>query len=304
MLNMNDRTKGFLALSLAAFIFSFFGYFIRLQSNGFTDSGQLFYRSLWALLIVAIIIILKKCWILYKSEFFAILVFSAASSFAVLLFTISIGLTKASNVVMMLYVGGIITAFVFGTLLFKENITKLKVFSILLAIIGLVIFAYPFNITGIALIGIITGLASGFFDATANSLRKLIKMSSKEVMLFFSFTVSIILTGLISLNNGFVNSGQTVEPVAYIAGFVQAFLIVIVGYLLIYGFRHIDVNIGTIVLTSEIFISLGVNSLLLNETPSIYEFIGAVVIFFACVLVGISSLTYTNKKSKQSKRSL
>lgn len=295
---MNDRTKGFLALSLAAFIFSFFGYFIRLQSNGFTDSGQLLYRSLWALLIVTIAIILKKSWILFKTELFAILIFGIASSFYVLLFTISIGLTKASNVVMMLYVGSIITAFILGTLLFKESITKLKIISIALAIIGLAIFAYPFNISGIALVGIITGLASGFFDSTANSLRKFIKSSSKEVMLFFSLTIAVIFTSLISLNSGFVKDGETVASIAYIAGFIQAFFIVMVGYLLIYGFRHLDVNIGTIVLTSEIFISLGVNALLLNEKPSIYEFIGAVVIFFACVLVGLGSLTFVNIKTK------
>lgn len=294
-----DYIKGFLALIGAATILSFYGLTIRLQSESFTSYGQLFFRTALALGIILVIISIKKSWHVPKSERKWLIAFGVGNTIYPFLFTISVLNINAANSVMMLYVGGIVAAFLIGTVFLKEKISKMKLLGAILAFAGLAVFAFPFDIKGAALVGVGAGLIAGAFDATSNALRKYITETPREVMLAISFGTLVVIVGsVISLTS--VNAVQSfpIQIPSYIAMAIHSVCMITGGYLLIYGFRHFDVNAGTIVLSSEIFISLLVNYLVLSETPSRNEIVGALMIFSASGAIALS----VNEKKRSSKR--
>ncbi|MFW5703887.1 MAG: hypothetical protein ACOCXQ_03545 [Patescibacteria group bacterium] len=59
-INNCNQLKGFLALTATAAILGTFGILIRDLSTSFSDAGQVFIRSLFAAVIIAIIVIVKK----------------------------------------------------------------------------------------------------------------------------------------------------------------------------------------------------------------------------------------------------
>ncbi len=291
-----DYIKGFLALIASATIFSFYGLTIRVQAEGFSSYAQLLFRTSLALLIVLVIATLKKSWKFPKSERKWLIAFGVGNTIYPLMIIIATLNIKASSAIMMLYVGGIVTAFIIGSLFLKEKITKYKMISAFLALIGLAVFAYPFNIRGAALIGVVAGLLAGVLDASSNSLRKYIVKTPREILMITSFTTAVVLMSLaVAINSGPAIIAPVTVPV-YVAMLVHAVCIVAVGYLLIYGFQHFDVNAGTIVLSSEIFISLIVNYFLLNESPTVNEFIGALIIFSASVAIAMNGVVKKNQR--------
>lgn len=284
-----DQIKGFLALIGAATILSFYGLTIRLQSESFTSYGQLFFRTAIALILILIIIAVKRNWKVPRSERKWLIAFGVGNTIYPFLFTISVLNINAANSVMMLYVGGILAAFLIGSVFLREKITKLKLIGALLAFIGLAVFAFPFDIRGAALVGIGAGLTAGVFDAISNALRKYITETPREVMLAISFGTLVVIVGsVISLTSVQAVESSPVQVPSYIAMIVHSVCIIAGGYLLIYGFRHFDVNAGTIVLSSEIFISLAVNYFVLSESPSVNEVIGALIIFSASGAIALS----------------
>jgi len=190
----------------------------------------------------------------------------------------------------MLYAGGILSSLVLGSVVFREKVTPLKVASSLTALTGLLIFAYPFSLAGSALFGVVMGLVSGLFDAICNSIRKYLRHTPREMVLATSFliTITLLSTTLAASPQVAVTSALTLPVSA--AVLVHGLLIIATGYLLIYGLKRTDVHIGTIVLASEIFISLVVNYFLLQESPTMQEFIGALVIFSASILIALGSI--------------
>jgi drug/metabolite transporter (DMT)-like permease len=292
---MSNRSKGVIALLLAATLYSFYGVFIRQMAHDFSNAAQVGARAGVALIIVLTIIGLKRNWSMPASERWLLLAFGVVNTLYPLMITISTGRIKASNTVLMLYGGGIVTAFLVGTVFLKEKVDFKKLFGICLALIGLAVFAYPYNLGAVALGGIVAGLFAGFFDAAGNSLRKYIKKTPREVLLATSFLTTVIIMGTFASQSSEAALRPPFEIPTIVAVIVHAICLVAVGYLLIYAFKHIDVNIGTVILASEIFIALTVNYFLLHESPSLQELVGAIIIFCAATVAAILESGWFNR---------
>lgn len=292
----DSNIKGFLALFAAAVLYSFYGVFIRVQAHSFSNYGQLLTRGSLALLMVLVIIAVKKNWRFPKQERRLLVLFGVVNTLYPLAMVVSTRHIKASNAVMMLYVGGIASAFLIGSLLFKEAVTKTKIASLAMALTGLGIFAYPFKLAGSTLLGVLAGLGAGVCDAVGNSLRKYITETPREILLATAVSVSVVMMSAALLLTAQPIVTHTIALPTYVVIVLHALGIVFTGYLLVYGFKNIDVNIGTVILASELFVSMVVNRICLHESPSTNELIGAVVIFGASILVAFSSTIRHRKK--------
>ena len=81
------------------------------------------------------------------------------------------------------------------------------------------------------------------------------------------------------------------------AGIATIAISVLIGYLLVYGFGNFDVNLGTIILATELFFALVINALILKEIPTAYEIVGGLLIFSGTV---VTSLKLNGDKSSSS----
>jgi len=72
-----------------------------------------------------------------------------------------------------------------------------------------------------------------------------------------------------------------------VAGLVFALLQISLGNLLLYGFQHFDVNVGTVILATELFFASLIGLIFFREIPSTHEIIGGCFIFVASILSAV-----------------
>jgi len=296
-----NQTKGFIALVSTAGILGTFGVLIRILSESFSDVGQVFVRSVFATLIIAFIVAYKKIHPLklFGSDRKYIFLFSTAFPLSLLLFTYSANSIKVSNSLFMLYVGSLISTALFGRFVFQEKFTSKHIASLILALAGLTFFVHPFSPESFSL-GIIAGILSGIFEGASHTLRKLMKGVKREVVVFYQSLSGVVFAfGLLLFSNEVLFKEFHIVPL--LVAMLFGLLLVVIGYLLVYGFSNFDVNLGTIILATELLFALVINALILKEYPTSYEIIGGLLVFSATVLV---SMNLKSRKKAQTQPTL
>lgn len=283
---MTSSRKGFYALTGAAFIYATFGVIIRFLSPAFGDNFQVLARFFVAAAIISVFnIITGKASRLAGKTILRISALGIAFVSVVLLFTYSINNTKIANTVFLLYAGSLTSSFLIGTYIFKEKVTINKAAAIVLALFGIAMFANAFLALSI---GVIAGLASGILDGIQNSLRKTLKGVDRNLVLQYSFAAGSAFAALVT----FISREQMIKSISalpIIVIFFYAVLLLVMGNLLLYGFQHFDVNVGTVILSMEFLFAALLGLILFREVPTVKEMIGGGLIFVASILSGIDS---------------
>lgn len=252
---LNLHTMGFFALLFTAFLFSTFGIMVRELDKAFGQLTQIALRFLLAGVLLLIWMIVRKLsFKIPRQKILHSIIFVLIGPIAVIFFTYSIINIKASNTIFLFYIGSITISFILGILIFKEEVNKQRLISLKLVFLGLLLFIYPFNSEFISL-GVIAGLCAGIFDGISNMLRKSLKEVPREILLFYNYGIG----GLIVLLLAFLKQETMITNItisSIIILIVYAFALIILGYLLLFGFKHFDINVGTIVLATEIFFAM------------------------------------------------
>jgi drug/metabolite transporter, DME family len=279
-----NKKNGFIALISTAAIFGGFGVLIRMLAETFSNTGSVLARSLTASIVIIGIVLFKKInpLKLEKQQWKYVLFFSIVFPISLLCFTFSANSIKVSNSLFMLYVGSLASTAILGRVLFKEKFTPIKIISLVFVIIGLSFFVYPFDIKTISL-GLVLGILAGVCEGGSHTLRKLMGNMKREVIVFYQSVSAVIVSiFFFSISNEvFIKNFSTN---GLIVAIVFGVLLVVIGYLLAYGFGNFDVNLGTVILAAELFFALIVNAIFLKEYPTLYETIGGVIIFLAAAL--------------------
>ena len=294
-----DQKKGFAALVSTAAILGTFGVLIRALAETFSDSGQVFARSFFATLIIASVVLYKKLnpFKLPKGSKRYVLAFSVVFPLSILCFTISANLEKVSNSLFMLYVGSLASTAIVGKLFFKEKFGFKHILALVLAVIGLSFFVYPFSFETLS-VGILLGIASGIFEGMSHSLRKLMKDVKREVVVFYQSLSGVVLASVLLLFSNEVFIKEFHLSSVFVA-MLFGLLLVSIGYLLVYGFGNFDVNLGTIILATELFFALVINALILREYPTANELVGGFLIFAG---TAVTSLKLGEKKQEANEK--
>lgn len=283
------NAQGALALLTAAFTYACFGLLIRVMATMFGNNAQVAFRFVFAFLFLAIFALLvKRPTKLTGKTLVKVAALGATFAGVVILFTISVNLTKLGNSVFLLYAGSIITSLLIGTLVLKEKLTPMKVFAIVLSLIGLAM--YSSALLALSL-GVVTAILSGLLDGVSNSLRKTLKGIDRNSILLYQYAFGSVIT-LLVLAIAPQDSIRTVSFWPIAAGLIFAALLIGLGNLLLYGFQHFDVNVGTVILATELFFASLIGWIFFREVPAPNEAIGGAVIFLASILsaVDVSAL--------------
>lgn len=283
-MTFTDSTKGAGALLGAAFTYACFGLLIREMAVMFGDNAQTAFRFVAAFAILGFIALcIKRPVKLSRRTLLQIAGLGVAFFGVVLLFTISVNLTKIGNTVFLLYAGSIITSLLVGTLIFKERLTGMKLFAIALSLVGLAMYSSAILALSV---GVVTAIASGVLDGVSNGVRKALKGIDRNTVLLYQYGFGAI-CALIALAIAPHDAIRSVSIFPIIVGIVFGALLVGIGKLLLYGFQHFDVNVGTVILATELVFALLIGWLFYQEVPTANELIGGIVIFVASIVSAV-----------------
>ena len=289
----SDKVKGASALFTSAFIYSTFGILIRQMALMFGDSAQTAVRFGVAFVFIFILNFIRKQSInLPKKAILKACLLGLSFGCVVLLFTISVNNTKIANSVFLLYAGSMISSLAIGTILLKEKLTTIKIVAILIAFLGLYMYSDAILVMSV---GIIAGIVSGLFDGISNAIRKTLKGLNRNAILTYQFAFSSLLAALAMLVMGEVILKQ-ILPLSILAVIIFAFLQIGLGNLLLYGFQHFDVNVGTVILATELFFASILGFLLFKEIPTSREILGGMLIFTASIISTVDLKGLISKK--------
>jgi drug/metabolite transporter (DMT)-like permease len=285
--------EGAAALLAAAFIYATFGLLIREISKMLSVGAQTTVRFALAAAIAGVVYLLvRKKARLSTREWWLTIALGVVFGIVVLLFTLAVTNTTIANSVFLLYAGSILSSFLVGTIVFKEKVTGIKLVAIAIGIVGLGMYSQTFLALSI---GVIAAFASGLFDGVANGLRKKLKGIDRNLVISSSYAVAAVLALGVTILLG----GQWLYEISWTSittVVVFAILLVFLSNLLLFGFQHFDVNVGTVILASELFFATLLGYIFFREQPTANELIGGVLIFAASIIASVDFGSFGRKK--------
>ncbi len=283
-----NKTKGFLSLLSAGFLFGMFGIFVRLLNSELTNYQQIFFRSVVGFIFAFMIIIIFKRKVSFKSiSTINLLLFSISLPLTIIFYTLSILKTKIILAVASLFLGSILFSLISGILFFKEKLTVKKSLAIISSILALYYFTTPFSLININ-VGLVFGILSGFADALSNTFKKHL---GGKVDKFFLVSIQMMGTIIVSSILMFYTktfSVPHISPLIFSVGLLFGFLLMVNNYLMLIGFNNFDLNLGTIILSSELLFASIFGYLFSKEIPTLNELIGGGLITFAIVIAHLN----------------
>lgn len=287
---------GYLSLLLAALIYASFGIYIRVLNQDLSPYQQILFRGVIGfVLATALTLLLKRKFSIRGISKKALLGYMLIFPVAVILYVFSILNTKIATTLFGYYVGTLMTSLVIGKFFFKEPIHLIKKLSMLLTLVGLAVYTYPLSAESFNL-GLILALMAGFFDAFANGLRKYVAGKLDRIVLvalqLFGVAIVAVPFVLLTLDQGL----PTISPISWLVGIWFGLMLLAINYLLLYAFSRFDLNLGTIVLSSELFFAAVMAFFVFGETIKLTELAGALLIVIATGLVGIDPSKFIGKK--------
>jgi len=283
-----NKTKGFISLLSAGFLFGFFGILVRLLNSQLSNYQQIFFRSVVGFILASLIIILFKRKISFKNTSIKnLLLFAVSLPLCIIFYTLAILKTKIVLAVATLFLGSILFSLISGILFFKEKLTVKKGLSIITSILALYYFTFPFSLTNFN-VGLIFGILSGFMDALSNSFKKHL---GGKVDRFLLIAIQMMGTIIVSLILMFYTKTLTIpqiSPFILSVGLIFGLFLMLNNYLMLVGFHNFDLNLGTIVLSSELLFASIFGYLFYKEIPTANELIGGGLIAFSIIIAHLN----------------
>lgn len=298
---MPSRIKGFIALLLCALIFASFSIWVRLLSTDLLPYQQIGFRNAIALLIALLVIMItKQSFIsIQQASRWQVFAYTITFPIAVVLYTLSVLQVSIMTTIFGLYLGSLVMSFILGISIFKETITTPKIISLAMVFVGLLIYSFPFQ-SGIFSIGFLLAIASGGFDALANCFRKALAGKIDRFVL-----VALQMIGGLSIAVVLIQFFQqttlpTLSPTTWIIGILFGFSLVTISYLTLVGFSNFDLNLGTVVLSTELFFAALLGYVVFRETASPSQIMGSTILLLASALTNVSEEQMRQFFGKQS----
>jgi len=216
----------------------------------------------------------------------ALILFAITLPISVILFTLSIFHASVALAVFSFYSATLITQFVLGRLFFGEKLSTLKGLAFISMLITILAFTNPFSHFSISL-GLVFGLLSGVVQGVASSFQKKLSGSSDKnsLLVIQTFAGAIIAAVILLVTDKplFVN----LTGFEWLTAVVFGLSMLAITYLFLVGYKYVNLNTGSILVSSELFFGPFFAYILLSENISINIFIGGLFTIVAAVLANL-----------------
>ncbi len=288
---MNKKTGLTLVLS-SAFFYASYGVWSRLMASTFGDFSQAWTRYLFLLLLVLII---NWKWKIFKPIVKSDIPWLLAIAFAG-------GLNQApyyfgfkhldiGTAVMLFYTGLVTGGYVWGKFVFNEKITPKIMFSLLLAILGMLVI-YKFDLKPNQIFPALMTILAGFMGSAGVILPKKTTGEYHEFQVMTWYLVlGFVVNGIISifLKDAIPNISE-VKPWLAQLGYSTAFLLA--NWVAIKGYKYFDASVASLLGTTEIIFGIILGMILFGETMTIGMVLGAILIIISATLPHIKLSRY------------
>jgi drug/metabolite transporter (DMT)-like permease len=189
----------------------------------------------------------------------------------------------------MFFGGSTLGGFILGKFLFQENLNRLKITSLFLALIGLLL-VYSISINPGQFWYLWLAFGSGLGAALWNSLSKKVADSYSAIQLNgLDFLITGIITLIISIGFQETWSWPNLSQ-PWIANGLFLILFALAGQLIIYGFKNLDVQRGSLIMLLEIVFGILLGSWFFHELLGFWSLVGGGLIILAAALPEMSEI--------------
>jgi len=286
------RTKitlnGGQALLGAAFLFALTNVLVREMADMWGDQAQVAIRFALVWLILVIFMHFKKSEkkkVIPRSKQMTAIAYSAIAALSILFFTLSVQATTIANTLFTSNATELFVAFLLGSILLREKITTMKLSAICLAVLGLIFYSDSI-LVGSA--GILFGMLGGGTTALCNLLAKRLKGVDLGAIMRLQFGLGavfmIILTLIFSPNDIL----RTISIEGIVATILFALILIVATRLVLYGFQNSDINIASVVLSSQLAFGALLGFFVYQETLAPHEMLSGLLILCAAIVGGFA----------------
>ena len=288
----HKMNKGFVSLLFAGFLFGTFGIWIRFLSRELTTFQQIMLRNLISLLImlpIAVIVGKKFSLGKHKMELFF---FGLSFPLLAVFFVMAMLYTKIGIAIFTFFASALLFSLFIGSFFFKEQITLVKTIAILIVDFSLGLFAFPMGKNFLNL-GFIYALIAGFLSTLNASFKKHLKNKIYRLhLLIIQMSGGLIgVSFLMLLKNESFTPNLSTENLFIVLLFGLIFLSA--QYLHTVGMQNIDLNLGTIVSSSEMIFATIFAALVFQEYLSLKEIVGSGLILLGIIIPNLPKVKLT-----------
>ncbi|OGL23176.1 hypothetical protein A2791_05875 [Candidatus Saccharibacteria bacterium RIFCSPHIGHO2_01_FULL_46_30] len=274
------------ALLGAAFLFALTNVLIREMSEMWGDQAQVAVRFALVWLILVVFTYFKKSakTTIPRSKRTTAITYSIVAAISILFFTLSVQATTIANTLFTSNATELFVAFLLGSFFLREKITLKKLLAILLAVIGLVLYSDSILVGSL---GIIFGILGGATTALCNLLAKRLKGVDLGAIMRMQFglgTLFMIGLTLIFSPNDII---RTVSIEGAIATVAFALILIAATRLVLYGFQHSDINIASVLLSSQLAFGALLGFFVYQEALALHEIASGLLILCAAIIGGM-----------------
>ena len=275
------------ALLGAAILFAFTNVLVREVSSMWGDQAQVAARFalVWVILVVFAKLSKGKRTAIPRAKMKYAVAYSILAATAILFFTLSIQNTSMANTLFTSNATELFIAFLLGSFLLREKITSRKIIAIGLALVGLILYSDSILVGSI---GIIFGLLGGATTALCNVLAKKLKGVDLGATMRMQFGLGAVFMVVLTLIFSPHDIVRIVSIEGTVATIVFAFVLIVATRLVLYGFQHSDVNVATVILSTQLAFGALLGFFLYQEVLSSNEIMSGALILCAAIIGGIA----------------
>lgn len=292
---MSKRLQSILALVILTAIYGTFSLFARILGTQFALFYQFAVRSAIICLILGIVLYLlhgfkrvskhDAVWLFWRSL--------AGVEASAAIFVAFNHLTIGTSYFLM-YAGGTVSGFAIGSLFLKEKLNQVKLAALLLSGVGLY-FIFTLQLLNQNLGYLILALAAGVGLAGWNVLAKKVKGDYSPLYLTFidwGLCLPIYLIGSLVLRENWAPLALNIPWATMV---IYSFFCITSGSLVIIGFKHLEAQVGSLIMLLEVVFGVIFAFLFFGETISQTTLLGGALILAATALPELVPVKLTRK---------
>lgn len=273
-----------ISLVLAGLGYALYGPLTRLVGTDFGASSQTLVRAIFRLVIVFSIMLFQsqKIELNIKSEDRrTIWLLGFLAAICTLTYIPAITHLPMGTTMFIFYAFGTMASYLVGHFAYKEKLDRSKIIAFICAIFGVgVMFMDKLGWGKITylLIAVISGVSYGLYSSLSKKVSK--KYSLTLIMLAVlvaEFTIYLP-TWL------YTQDAMSTNLWPWIANFIYAIDVVGVMYFVFYGFRHLEAQIASLLLLSELVFILLIGAIFYSEIPSMWQLFGGGLIILGLTI--------------------
>lgn len=286
---MKNQKLGAMSLFTAAAFYGLYGVFSRLIGSAFGNFSQDGVRNIIVVLLIFLVILArgKRLKPIRHKDAKWIILWFLSGSWATVFSFIAFNNLKIGTSYLIIYSSMIMAGFISGNLFFKEKLNAQKLTALTLCLVGLIII-YSFSIKANEVVYVLLAFTSGFMTGIWNTISKKFSKNysnNQLVLMDAGARVVAVLFGMFIFSESLQFN---IEPIRWFWVAVYAVAQTLNVGLVVYGFKNLEAQIGSIILPVEVVFATLFSYLIFNEIPQVTSFLGGAFILLGALLLNMN----------------